>query len=135
MHYRKFSNLDFEVSASGCGALRLPALNSHGAAIDELEAPQITKRPSRKIESVRDFDKYFNEQLAKLQTNHVDFYLPYSNSGWWCKLRDLGVLDWAEKAIARIDRLVFSFRDGYETFKEVVNGYGKWVLYLNTADK
>lgn len=135
MQYRKFGNLDFEVSASGCGAMRLPAFNVRNTAVDEVEVTQITKMSGRKIESVRDFDKYVNEQLAKLQTDRVEFYLPYSNSALWCKLRDLGVLDWAEKAVAPIGHVVVSLHDGYETFKEIMNGHDKWVMYLNTADQ
>ena len=34
-----------------------------------------TKMPSWAIETAEDFDLYFNEQLEKLQTDHVEFYL------------------------------------------------------------
>jgi predicted aldo/keto reductase-like oxidoreductase len=91
----------------------------------------VTKMPSWKIEASSDFDKYFNEQLEKLQTDHIDVYLLHSlNSGWWPKLRDLGVLTWAEKAIAegRIGYLGFSFHDDYEAFKEIVDAYDGWAL-------
>jgi uncharacterized protein len=137
MQYRKLSHLDFEVSAAGCGAMRLPTRTGNDAAIDKIEATRKldAKRPSWKVESPQDFDKYIKEQLAKLQTDSVDFYLPYANSGWWCKLRDLGVLNLAEKAIGGIDHLALSFYDGYEILKEIVGGYGKRVMYLNTVDK
>jgi predicted aldo/keto reductase-like oxidoreductase len=34
-----------------------------------------TKLPSWLIKSREDMDKYLNEQLERLQTNHIDFYL------------------------------------------------------------
>ncbi|MBN1995459.1 MAG: aldo/keto reductase [Anaerolineae bacterium] len=173
MKYRKFGNLDFEVSALGFGAMRLPIIDGNGAAIDEAEATKmlhyaidrgvnyvdtaypyhdgnserflgralkngyrqrvklVTKMPSWKIEGPQDFDQYFDEQLERLQTDYVDFYLLHSlNSDWWAKLRDFGVLAWAEKAIAagRIGRLGFSFHDSYEVFKEIVDAYDDWGL-------
>lgn len=45
-------------------------------------------------------------------------------------MRDLGVLRWAEKAMARgrFDYLGFSFHDEFETFREIVDGYDNWTL-------
>ena len=61
----------------------------------------------------------------------VDFYLLHGlNSTRWPVMRDLGVLDWAERAIAagRIGHLGFSFHDTYETFQEIVDAYDSWTL-------
>lgn len=88
-----------------------------------------TKLPCWLVETAADFDKYLNEQLHKLQTEHVDFYLLHSlNKGSWPKVRDLGVLPWAEKAIAdgRIGHLGFSFHDEYAVFQEIVDAYDGW---------
>ena len=85
-----------------------------------------TKLPSWEIKSRQDFDKYLNEQLTRLQSEHIDFYLLHAlNKKSWHKLRDLGVLDWAERAIAdgRFHYLGFSFHDDYEVFKEIVDAY------------
>ncbi len=71
-----------------------------------------TKMPSWAIETDADFDRYFNEQLEKLQTDHVEFYLLHAlKREWWDKLSELGVLDWAEKKIAegKIDHLWIFF--------------------------
>jgi predicted aldo/keto reductase-like oxidoreductase len=86
-----------------------------------------TKLPCWEVEVAEDFDKYLNEQLEKLQTDQIDFYLLHAlNKDSWTKVRDLGVLEWAEGAIAdgRIRYLGFSFHDKVEVFQEIVDAYG-----------
>ncbi len=90
-----------------------------------------TKLPCWKVEAAEDFDKYLNEQLEKLQTDHVDFYLLHAlNKKNWPKMRDLGVLKWAEGAMAdgRIGHLGFSFHDKYEVFQEIVDAHDGWTF-------
>ncbi len=90
-----------------------------------------TKLPCWLVESSQDFDKYLNEQLQKLQTDHVDFYLLHGlNQDRWQKMSALGVLEWAEGAIAdgRIGYLGFSFHDKYKVFKEIVDAYDGWTF-------
>ncbi len=85
-----------------------------------------TKLPSWKIEDPDDFDRYLDEQLERLQTDHIDFYLLHAlKRDWWHKLRDLGVIDWAEHAVAdgRIGHLGFSFHDDYDAFTEIIDAY------------
>jgi len=90
-----------------------------------------TKLPVRMIEKAEDFDRIFNEQLERLQMDRIDFYLMHGlNKEGWTKVRDMGVLNWAEGQMARgrIDHLGFSFHDEYEVFKEIVDAYDNWVL-------
>jgi hypothetical protein len=90
-----------------------------------------TKMPVRNIESAADFDRYFNEQLERLQSDKVDFYLLHGLNGRsWAKVRDLGVIRWAEDKMAkgRFDYLGFSFHDDYEAFKGIINDYDNWTL-------
>jgi len=90
-----------------------------------------TKIPYRSVETAADFDRILNEQLAKLDTPKIDFYLLHGqNAQGWPKLRDLGILKWAEKAMAsgRIGRLGFSFHDKFELFKEIIDAYDNWAL-------
>jgi len=90
-----------------------------------------TKLPCWLVKAREDFDKYINGQLDKLQTDHIDFYLLHSlNESSWHKVHDLGVLKWAEGAIAdgRIGHLGFSFHDKYEVFKEIVDAYDRWTF-------
>lgn len=88
-----------------------------------------TKMPSWLVQQVEDFDKYLNEQLIKIQTDHIDFYLLHGlNKQHWPKLRDLDVLKWAKNAIAdgRIRHLGFSFHDDLDTFKQIIDASDRW---------
>jgi len=90
-----------------------------------------TKLPSWLVKAPEDFDRYLNEQLERLQTSHIDFYLLHSlNEKTWAGLRDLNVFDWAEGAMAdgRIGHLGFSFHDKYEIFQEIVDAYDGWTF-------
>ena len=75
-----------------------------------------TKLPCWLVETLEDFDRFLNEQLERLQTDHIDVYLLHRLNTLeqsWPKMRDLGVFEWAEGAIAdgRIGCLGFSFHD------------------------
>jgi predicted aldo/keto reductase-like oxidoreductase len=90
-----------------------------------------TKLPTWKIEDAQDFDRYLNEQLERLQMERIDFYLVHGlNNKSWSKVRDLGVIRWAEKTMAdgRFDHLAFSFHDNFEAFKEIVDAYDNWTF-------
>jgi len=90
-----------------------------------------TKLPSWMVKARSDFDRFLNEQLKKLQVEHIDFYLLHAlNKEFWPKVRDLGFLEWVEGALAdgRIGHLGFSFHDNYEVFQEIVDAYAKWTF-------
>lgn len=90
-----------------------------------------TKLPCWLVKATEDFDRYLNEQLEKLQEEHIDFYLLHAlNEKNWHNVRDLGVLEWAERAIAdgRVGHLGFSFHDKYEVFQEIVDAYDRWTF-------
>ena len=90
-----------------------------------------TKLPTWLIESAQDFDRYLNEQLERLQTGKIDFYLLHGLDGKrWPVMRDLGVLNWAEDKMVqgKFEQLGFSFHDDYKVFKEIVDAYDNWAL-------
>ncbi len=90
-----------------------------------------TKLPIWFVKTTSDFDRMLNEQLERLQTDHIDFYLLHAlNKDSWQKILDLKLIQEAEKALAdgRIRHLGFSFHDKLETFKKIVDGYDKWTF-------
>ena len=59
-----------------------------------------TKSPLWYIKTTEDFDKYLDEQLEKLQTDHIDFYLFHGLSKKsWDFINDLNLLKEAEDAV------------------------------------
>ena len=89
-----------------------------------------TKLPVWMVESAADFDRLLNEQLQRLQTEQIDFYLLHalSHERWNNVVLKHHLLDRAEAAMAdgRIGHLGFSFHDGYEAFEEIVKGSDLW---------
>lgn len=85
-----------------------------------------TKLPGWEVETEDDFDRILNEQLTKLQTDHVDYYLVHSlYSDLWQKLGKLNVLAFLDRAKAdgRIRYAGFSFHDELPVFKTILNAY------------
>ncbi len=85
-----------------------------------------TKLPTWLVDSRAKMDEILNEQLARLQTNYIDFYLVHAlNKRSWTKIKDLGVLDFLEKAKVdgKIRHIGFSFHDDFPTFKTIVDDY------------
>jgi len=90
-----------------------------------------TKLPCWRVQTAADFDRLLNEQLERLYTDYVDFYLLHGlNARTWPKVRDLGVLGWADRAVAdgRIRYLGFSFHDRYQVFQEIVDAAELWTF-------
>jgi predicted aldo/keto reductase-like oxidoreductase len=90
-----------------------------------------TKIQARDTNSPEDFDRLLNEQLKRLQTDKIDFYLlQHLNRVNWPKMRNLGVLKWADRAIAdgRIGYFGFSFHDTSELLQEIIDAYDNWTL-------
>jgi uncharacterized protein len=90
-----------------------------------------TKLPVNMIQNKEEFDRIFNEQLERLQTNKIDFYLLHGiNKNGWRKVKEWGAIPWAEGKLAsgKVDYLGFSFHDDFETFKDVIDYYDKWTF-------
>ena len=88
-----------------------------------------TKMPSWLVEKSEDLDHFFNSQLERLQTDHIDFYLLHAlNQGHWDKYLSIKVFDWAEKQMAdgKIRLLGFSFHDEFPVFERILKGYDYW---------
>jgi len=90
-----------------------------------------TKMPVWLVKSHDELDKYFDEQLDRLQTGHVDFYLLHSlNRELWDKVKQLNALEWLDEKVAegKIGHSGFSFHDKHSAFKEIVDGYEGWAF-------
>lgn len=85
-----------------------------------------TKLPSWLIETRQDMDNYLNEQLERLGTTTIDFYLIHAmNSVRLKNLKEMGIREFLDQAIkdGKIKYAGFSFHDNFECFKEVVDSY------------
>ena len=104
-----------------------------------------TKSPVWLIQQEADFDRMLNEQLRKLQTDHIDFYLLHGldKQRWNEVVPKFKLLEKAEAAIrdGRIRHLGFSFHDNYESFRDIINGYDRWTFcqiqynYMDTENQ
>ena len=100
-----------------------------------------TKLPVWLVNSVEDAERLFKEQLSRLQTKYIDYYLLHAlDAGRWEKLVKEGIIEWAEakKASGKIRHLGFSFHDTYPVFREILT-YRQWDFcqiqynYINRA--
>jgi len=120
MLYRKLGKTDEEVSILGFGCMRLPITNNDPAKIDEKEAIKQIRY------AIDNGVNYIDEQLEKLQTDHIDFYLLHAlNKEDWENLKKHNVFEFLDKAIedGRIKYAGFSFHDELPLFKEIVDAY------------
>ena len=88
-----------------------------------------TKLPVWAIESVDDAKRIFAEQLERLRTDHIDFYLFHAlNKERFEKIKNFHLIDHmleARKA-GKIRYLGFSFHDDLEVFKQIVDYTDQW---------
>jgi len=88
-----------------------------------------TKSPVWMVKAKDDWDRYLDEQLERLKTDHIDFYLLHAlGSDRWAKIKELGALPALEraKAAGKIKHIGFSFHDSIDSFKEIIDGYDGW---------
>jgi predicted aldo/keto reductase-like oxidoreductase len=126
-------------------ALRDVAAALHGDAPDPLAELRrrvrvATKLPVWKCRSAADFDRFFEEQLERLGLPDIDFYLLHSlRDETWGRVRDLGVVEWAERQLSngRIGHFGFSFHDRYQAFADILAATDIWEfcqIQLNYVD-
>jgi predicted aldo/keto reductase-like oxidoreductase len=90
-----------------------------------------TKSPMMIIKKTGDFDRILEEQLDRLQIDHIDYYLLHGLSKKsWELVKSLNLLNRAEAAVkdGRIGYIGFSFHDSYDVFEEIINGYDGWTF-------
>ena len=85
-----------------------------------------TKMPLFFLKTREDMDRFLAEQLERLQTDHLDFYLLHGLNGeTWDRVRDLGVREFLDKAQAKglIRFPAFSFHGTSADFVRICDEY------------
>lgn len=88
-----------------------------------------TKSPGHLIQTADDFDRILDEQLARLETDSVDYYLFHGiGSRGLNQIQELGLFEKMEQAkkAGKIGHIGFSFHDGPDAFRAIVNSYDGW---------
>ena len=84
-----------------------------------------TKLPQYLVRSSADLERYFTEELRRLRTDHVDFYLMHmlTDVESWRKLEAVGVREWlgAKKASGQIRQVGFSFHGATGMFVQLLD--------------
>ncbi|MBW6513431.1 MAG: aldo/keto reductase [Candidatus Syntrophosphaera sp.] len=100
-----------------------------GRFVDQVPREKLyiaTKLPCWLVKTPSDLDSYLDQQLEKLRTDHIDYYLLHSlGQRSWKQMRGLKVLDWLDKARSdgKIRHIGFSFHDKYPVFRKIVEAY------------
>jgi predicted aldo/keto reductase-like oxidoreductase len=72
-------------------------------------------------------EKYFAEQLRRLRTDHVEYYLMHmlTDVKSWDRMKELGVLAWLEekKAAGQIKNIGFSYHGNSDMFCQLIDAY------------
>ncbi len=90
-----------------------------------------TKLPQQIIKRSDEMDRYLTQQLERLQTDHIDFYLVHGLDGdSWNRMRDLGVREFLDQARAsgRIRFPAFSFHGHKDDFPRIIDDYDDWAF-------
>ena len=74
-----------------------------------------------------DFDRFFDEELSRLRTEYVDYYLMHmmNDVASWERLKSLGIEDWlaSKQASGQIRQIGFSFHGNSDSFCELLDAY------------
>lgn len=102
-----------------------------GAVLDELGAREsvflATKLPHASCKRAEDFDRFFDEQLRRLRTDHIDYYLIHNvtSPSQWERVCALGIEDWIarQKRSGRIRQIGFSFHGSAGDFPVMLDAF------------
>ncbi|MBQ6222773.1 MAG: aldo/keto reductase [Solobacterium sp.] len=86
-----------------------------------------TKLPQYMIRSEAMIERYFNEELSRLKTDHIDYYLMHmlTDIRAWENLKKLGIEEWIlkKKEEGKIRNIGFSFHGNTDMFLQILNAY------------
>ena len=99
------------------------------------------KMPVWLVKKPADLERIFAEQLERLDTPYIDFYLLHAlNAETWETVKRLDIIAWCEekKRQGLIKHIGFSFHDSFSVFKKIIDSYA-WEFcqvqynYMNEA--
>jgi len=86
-----------------------------------------TKLPQYMVSSLNGAEKIFREELNRLQTDYVDYYLMHmlTDVAQWQRLKEMGIEDWIaqKKAEGAIRNIGFSYHGNTENFLKILEDY------------
>ena len=86
-----------------------------------------TKLPQYLVRNASQIDKYFDEELKRLRTDYIDYYLMHMFTEYknWEHLKSLGILEWieAKKQSGAIRNIGFSFHGDTDMFLKILDAY------------
>jgi len=100
-----------------------------GKALQDGYRDRVTIATKMPIEAVHDrasMEALLEEELKKLQTDHIDFYLMHGiNREKWEKFKSIGAREFFNdtKAAGKIRFKCFSFHSSYEDFEYIINDW------------
>ncbi|MBR6772261.1 MAG: aldo/keto reductase [Clostridia bacterium] len=92
-----------------------------------------TKLPHYLIKKAEDLDRLFSEELRRLRTDRVDYYLMHmlTDVDAWNRLKSLGIEEWLAQKLAsgHIGQVGFSYHGNSDMFCRLVDAY-PWDMTL-----
>ena len=86
-----------------------------------------TKLPHYMLKNPDSMEKFFAEELKRLRTDYVDYYLMHmlTDVKTWERLKGLGIIEWLEekKKSGAIRQVGFSYHGNSEMFCQLVDAY------------
>lgn len=86
-----------------------------------------TKLPHYMVKTIEDADRIFEEELKRLQTDHIDYYLMHmlTDIKSWERLCELGIKEWIQKRkdAGQIRQVGYSYHGGTTGFLQIIDAY------------
>ncbi len=86
-----------------------------------------TKLPHYLLKKTENMEKYFQEQLNRLQTDYIDYYLMHmlTDVQTWQRLKALGIVEWLEdkRKSGAIRQIGFSYHGNSDMFCQLIDAY------------
>ncbi len=100
-----------------------------------------TKLPHYLVKKREDFDRIFDEELRRLRTDYIDYYLIHmlSDVSAWNRLKELGIEEWIQdkKEKGQIRQIGFSYHGNSDMFCQVIdiNDWDFCMIQYNYMDE